>query len=758
MNIRNFTIGTRLYIGFGFILTLLVALAFVGLKNMSTLDAALVKVIEVNNVKIDAISDMRDAQRRIAINVRNLVLSNAATNASKYKDAIAKAQEDYKKAATSLSSLIALERGKQLLAQIEQGKDEYSRHLNNAINLSTNNKQGEAAEVLMKDAAVSATKWQGAMEELLSFQHDLNTEYKEQADQDYQGARNTLIALSTLAVALGLLIAWISTRSIVTPVSNALQVAEAVAAGNLDMTVNDSGLDEPAQLMCALAGMINNIRARIFDAAQAANETLRVKIALDNVSTNVMIADNNRTIIYMNKSVVEMLSRAETDVRKALPNFNVATLMGSSIDQFHKNPAHQQHMLATFNSNHRAQINVGGRTFALSASPVMNNGERLGSVVEWIDRTAEVAVEKEVAHIVEQAVNGDFTVRLTQEGKSGFFAKLSTDMNRLMETSDTGLNEVLRVLDALARGDLTETIETDYQGTFGALKNASNETTAKLTQIISDVINATDALSNAAEQVSATSQALSQAASEQAASVEETSASIEQMGAGINQNAENAKITDAIAGKASTDAGEGGTAVKLTVSAMKEIASKIGIIDDIAYQTNMLALNAAIEAARAGEHGKGFAVVAAEVRKLAERSQIAAKEISDLASGSVQTAERAGQLIDSIVPGIERTSELVQEIAAASQEQSTGVGQINTAMSQMNGVTQQNASSSEQLAATAEEMSSQAEQLMDLVEFFKLADSNARSVDTKVASRNKPQKRVKSVASTSVDHAKFERF
>jgi methyl-accepting chemotaxis protein/PAS domain-containing protein len=502
-------------------------------------------------------------------------------------------------------------------------------------------------------------------------------------------------------------------------------------------------------------------------ADKLANENLRIKIALDGCATNVMIADNERNIIYANKSVIAMLSNAEADLRKVLPNFSATNLVGSNIDQFHKNPAHQKNLLATFTNNFKSNIQVGVRHFSLSANPVINDSnERLGSVVEWVDRTGEVLVENEVGAVVEGAVNGDFTGRINQDGKTGFFAKLSSDVNRLMETSEDGLNEVLRVLAALAQGDLTQSIDKDYFGTFGELKTASNDTIDKLASIVTDVINATDALSNASEQVSATSQALSQAASEQAASVEETSASIEQMAAGINQNAENAKITDGIAGKASKEAIEGGEAVKQTVAAMKEIASKIGIIDDIAYQTNMLALNAAIEAARAGEHGKGFAVVAAEVRKLAERSQIAAKEIGDLAGGSVKTAERAGTLIDEIVPGIGRTSDLVQEIAAASQEQSSGVGQINTAMNQMNQITQTNASSSEELAATAEEMTSQAEQLLELVSFFNLGQAvktdsftqstPSRSVKSPRRSATKPSKPIS--GGGGFDEAKFERF
>ena len=276
----------------------------------------------------------------------------------------------------------------------------------------------------------------------------------------------------------------------------------------------------------------------------------------------------------------------------------------------------------------------------------------------------------------------------------------------------------------IAEGDLTVDIPLKGNDT-GSMLAAMKGMAEKLSQIIGEVRGAADSLSSAAEEVSATAQSMSQASSEQAASVEETSASIEQMSASITQNTENAKVTDGMAGNAAKQAVEGGAAVKDTVAAMKSIADKIGIIDDIAYQTNLLALNAAIEAARAGEHGKGFAVVAAEVRKLAERSQIAAQEIGEVAKNSVALAERAGGLLDEIVPGIAKTSDLVQEIAAASEEQSSGVGQINTAMNQLNQITQQNASSSEELAATAEEMSGQAEQLQQLMGFFTLANNGA---------------------------------
>ena len=299
------------------------------------------------------------------------------------------------------------------------------------------------------------------------------------------------------------------------------------------------------------------------------------------------------------------------------------------------------------------------------------------------------------------------------------------------------ISEAVNVANLLAEGDLTAKIEVTSQDETGQLLMAMKHMVDRLSQIIGEVRSAADNLSSASEEVSATAQTLAQGASEQAASVEETSASIEQMSASINQNTENAKVTDGMASKAAREAGEGGEAVGQTVAAMKSIADKIGIIDDIAYQTNMLALNAAIEAARAGEHGKGFAVVAAEVRKLAERSQVAAQEIGEVAKGSVSLAEKAGQLLDEIVPSIKKTSDLVQEITAASEEQSAGVGQINTAMSQLNQTTQQSASASEELAATSEEMGSQAQQLQQTMSFFKTGDTPSASSPRKPAAQSK---------------------
>ncbi len=282
------------------------------------------------------------------------------------------------------------------------------------------------------------------------------------------------------------------------------------------------------------------------------------------------------------------------------------------------------------------------------------------------------------------------------------------------------LDDAVRACQTIAAGDVQLLKSADYLGEIGRLMHAINTMAGNVASIVTDVKVAATALSTASEEVSATAQSMGQASSTQAASMEEASASVEEMTASINQNTENAKVTDGIAAQAAKQATEGGDAVISTVDAMKRIADKISIIDDIAYQTNLLALNAAIEAARAGQHGKGFAVVAAEVRKLAERSQVAAQEIGEVAKSSVGLAERAGKLLNEMVPSIKKTSDLVQEITAASEEQSSGVGQISSSMSQLNQITQQNAASSEEMAATAEEMNDQAGQLQQLMAFFKL--------------------------------------
>jgi methyl-accepting chemotaxis protein len=299
------------------------------------------------------------------------------------------------------------------------------------------------------------------------------------------------------------------------------------------------------------------------------------------------------------------------------------------------------------------------------------------------------------------------------------------------------LNEGVEIANKLANGELNVEVDIKSNDETGQLLAAMKGMAHKLKEIAFDVKSAADHVASGSQQISASSEQMSQGATEQASSAEEASSSMEQMTANIRQNADNAQQTEKIAVKASKDAQEGGSAVNQAVGAMKEIAGKISIIEEIARQTNLLALNAAIEAARAGEHGKGFAVVAAEVRKLAERSQTAAGEISNLSSSSVDVAEQAGEMLKKLVPDIQKTAELVQEINASSNEQNSGAVQINKAIQQLDNVIQQNAGAAEEMSSTSEELAGQAGQLQNIIEFFKLGDSDKIATTDKTPASHK---------------------
>jgi methyl-accepting chemotaxis protein len=338
------------------------------------------------------------------------------------------------------------------------------------------------------------------------------------------------------------------------------------------------------------------------------------------------------------------------------------------------------------------------------------------------------ALVADAAMLSVAAAEGRLATRADASRHQGDFRKVVAGVNDTLDKVVGPISEVRRIMAAMAGGDLTQSISSRYQGDFDQLKTAINGTLSKFVDTIGEVRSAADQLSDAACQMSATARALSQSATGQAALVEETTSSVQQMSTSIVRNTDNATATDGLASTAARQAVEGGEAVRKTVEAMQSIADRIGIIDDIAYQTNLLALNAAIEAARAGEHGKGFAVVAAEVRKLAERSQVAAQEIGKVARNSVELAQRAGSLLAAMLPSITGTSDLVQGIASASRAQSAGVGQINSAMTQLTQATQQNAAASAKLSATAEAMGGQATQLHDLIKFFHLAANSPAAV------------------------------
>jgi methyl-accepting chemotaxis protein len=453
------------------------------------------------------------------------------------------------------------------------------------------------------------------------------------------------------------------------------------------------------------------------------------KGALDNVTANVMVADTDLNIIYLNAAARSVMANGQSDFRRTLPDFDASRLVGESIDVFHKNPAHQRRMLTALDETFTTQFDIGGRTMRIIANPMLGEGgERLGTVVEWLDRTQELAIEKEVEQIVAAAVGGDLAGRIRLEGKAGFLRNLSEGINELVENVGMAVDEVQVMVASANNGDLTCRIATDGRaGLLTRIGSGINALTENMGSIVSRVKAAAEEVSRGADEISQGNSNLSQRTEEQASSLEQTAASMEQMASSVKNSADNAAQADRLAILASEHAQSGGAVVARAVNAMAEIneasrriADIIGVIDEIAFQTNLLALNAAVEAARAGEQGRGFAVVASEVRNLASRSGTAAKEIKALIQDSVGKVEegstlvtQSGATLEQIVTSVRKLTGIVAEIAASGREQSSGIEQINKAVTQLDELTQQNAALVEQAAAASEGMAEQAKNLKE---------------------------------------------
>ena len=593
-----------------------------------------------------------------------------------------------------------------------------------------------AASLSMIKIHSSYQNYRSAMNELMNVVYVHNENDKEQTrsviDQYRFGLWTVFILSVFLAVAFTVVIHAGILNQLGAEPRELVILAKKIADGKYDSIHLQN--DNRNSLMAHLKMMQYQILTKAMAKDKLKDEIMRVKVALDNVSTGVMIADNNLTIVYANKSVIKTLSDNEEAIRNQLPAFDSKKLIGVNIDYFHVNPAHQRAVLGALNKKYQAHMLLGGRNMVVFANPVIDeNGKRLGTVAEWYDHTAEAAVQQEVTDIVVAAGEGNFSKRIRIDDKEGTLRDLGGGINQLMQTNESSLAEIASVLKALSNGDLTQKITSDYLGTFGQLKDDANLTVENITEIVHQIQAASESINSGAKEIAAGNNDLSQRTEEQAASLEETAASMTELTSTVQHNAENAKHANQLAVNATMIAEKGRTVVDEVVKTMESINESsrkvveiISVIDNIAFQTNILALNAAVEAARAGEQGRGFAVVATEVRNLAQRAAAAAGEIKSLIGDSVdkvddgsQLVAQAGKTMQEIVFAIQGVTTVMTEITSASVEQSFGISQVNQAIAQMDDVTQQNAALVEEAAASAELLEAEARKLTVTVANFK---------------------------------------
>jgi methyl-accepting chemotaxis protein len=786
--LHQLRIGPRLTVLLTTVIALMCAIAFIGLSNLSVLVSQSQETYDNNIVPKGLLAEIQNDYSELRTQVL-LTLQHAPDSPflamhdhppTLHTDAIAKhlAESAVSWGAFTSRKIDDQEEGKLIAAVVDVRQSLIEDGFKPVLTALQNGEFREANIRLLKNVNPRQNAFNKATADVARHFEEESKSRNVEANNTYALAKRWILSAGIAAVLLAIGLGLAIVHSITQPLARVLAVARKISAGDLSMHCNTAGHDELADLSRAMQNMSDAIHAMTSDVGLLANAAVAGQLAIRADASRHqgdfqnIVAGLNHTLdavigpLNVAAGYVDRIAKGDIPPKIVDPyNGDFNTLknnLNTCIDAV--NALVSDAVLL-------AQAAVDGK-LATRVDASKHQGD-FQKVVAGVNHTLDAVIGplNVAAGYVERIAQGDIPAKITatyngdfnilknnlntcidavnalvsdaallsgaaEEGRletradasqhQGDFQKIISGVNHTLDNVVGPIHEVQRIMAALSGGDLSQTITGAYRGDFEELKRAINQTIAKLVEVIGEVRTAADNLTNAAGQVSATAQSLSQSSSEQAASVEETTSSMEQMAASIAQNTENAMVAEGMAGIASSEAAEGGAAVSKTVGDMQSIASKIGIIDDIAYQTNLLALNAAIEAARAGSHGKGFAVVAAEVRKLAERSQVAAQEIGNLASSSVKQAERSGTLLSEMIPIIRKTSDLVQEIASASSEQSSGIAQINGAMSQLNQATQQNASASEELAATAEELGAQAEQLQQTMTFFRMEKKSRR--------------------------------
>lgn len=762
MSIKNMRIESKLWVGFGVILALMIVLAITGTIGMGSMKSRVGDIVDNGNVSIRYATEMVLAFDDVIMNQPELIMAKDEQARAAVKNRIDKARGEYKEAMESFARLPHSDKGKRLFEDIKASIGPAKAANDKMAALALAGKTNEALSVYAKEARPEGMKLRAIAMEVVKEQETLNGARRNQAMSAYSTSRNILFLIGALALAFGAVIAYLLVRSIKLPLQNLVAATDRLAAGDVDVEVEvkDTGKDEFGMLAASFRNMIQSTKSSVLAVENIAKGNLDVEIQVR--SEHDVLGKSLSAMVTGLRTVNDHIIKLYTEQKAGEIDYTIP------VDQFAG--AYRQVVSGV---NDTVQLHVNNILKVLDILAAYAGGD-FSQVLERLPGKQIIANEKmdllrgnllkvidEINHLTEAIDEGKLKTRGNAAAFEGDWGKLLTGINELVEAFVKPMNLTATYIDSISRGDMPPKITDTYKGDFNEIKNnlnsligALNEVTAAaerlaggdltvtvtqrsaedklmqalakmvkgLVDVVGNIREASDQVAGGSQEMSATAEQISQGATEQAASAEEASSSMEEMTSTIKQNSDNAQQTETIALKSAEDAMASGRAVNGTVTAMKEIAGKISIIEEIARQTNLLALNAAIEAARAGEHGKGFAVVASEVRKLAERSQTAAGEISKLSSSSVQVAEEAGELLSRLVPDIKKTADLVQEITAASAEQNTGADQVNQAIQQLDQVIQQNAGAAEQMSSMAEELSGQAEQLQNSISFFKLKD------------------------------------